>query len=243
VSASSAAAHGDRQHANPNIDPDGEKLGVPDPERRNQHEASGHRPDHGAERVDAVEPGQPCPEVTVAIDESAGKNGERGAHQQRRKQQDSEGQGRADHVEPRRHAVGRERRAHVETVRQGEKPRQCQGEAGDSHLEKSVDAKRPGDALADPPEQESAEAQSRHERGQKDARRLEARAEDQREVPQPGHLVHKSCGAREEKEPVDQDPCLPDHVVSHARWNERPVLNEQQNAFEHSALVRSREER
>ena len=184
------------------VERDRSELRAPDAERRDHHEARGEGADDRAHGVRSVEPRQTLSELRVLLDEQARDDRQRGAHQEGGQHQGDEGERATERDESGIDAAVPFREREIERVDGAHQRRQHERECADPELQQRVDPQRsieaPGQATGD----EAAEGHAAHEGREDDARRLEARAEDQRQVPEPGHLVDEPGRTRCDEERV-----------------------------------------
>jgi hypothetical protein len=85
-----------------------------------------------------------------------------------------------------------------------QKRRQGQREDRHPEFEAGVHGEGPPQSPGEPSETEPAEGEPRHERGEHDARGLEAGAEDERQVADPRDLVDQRGATRQQEQQVDE---------------------------------------
>ena len=157
-------------------------------------------PDQRAERVEGVQQRQLAPEPPDPVDERARDYGQRGAHQDR---------GREDHDrrEQPAHADEREgvrrqprRRPGVNGLEPPHDERPGERRCADPQLEERIQPERRAAPVGQSTEQPAAERQAAEERGQDGGDGVRSHAEHLLEQPGPDDLVDEPRGAREEEE-------------------------------------------
>jgi hypothetical protein len=187
------------QHRHADVHGHGQKLRARHAERGNRDEGREQGAPNGAQGVQAIEPGHAIAQLIVTRHHELGERGQRRAHEERGDDQSPEGQQRAQQIERWRHTPRFQRRCHVEAVDASQERRQGQREDRHPEFEASVDGEGPPQPPGEPSETEAAEGEPRHERGEHDARGLEAGAEDERQVADPRDLVDERGATGQQK--------------------------------------------